>query len=621
MFKPGLVIDGAYRLGERIAAGGMGEVYRAHDMRLGRAAAVKVLLGNLARRPASLRRFKREAASVASLQHPNILAVWDYGELDGTPYIVMPFIEGGTLKERLGHGPIPEFELLGYVRQMADALDYAHGQGIVHRDVKPANVLLDKRGHLHLADFGVAKALTDTEKLTEAGGFVGTPEYAAPEQGLGHADARSDLYSLVIILYEMLAGRVPFSDGTPFAVLRQHQTATLPLAPLRGATPGWPQSVERVVQKALAKNPNDRYQSGRQFVDALSEDLARGASTILDADLASARHAQVVVSSEATRRTPWRVPRVALVTVLTMALAAGAVFALTQGGDGQTTTRRMAAAAPTQSPQVRDGAASLVASGSIEAAPSVAAVATMPMTIPAEATIAPTTAPTTAPPTPASPTAAQPAPQVVVTVSTPAPDTRASAPGPGHQPTVPGSPAMLPAEFWTVCVWCDVGSYDPLPEAERMVGQVHAAGFPAAILSSSDYPSLNPGYWVTYSGVFDTGSAANVHSGNLSRAGFSGQVRFVSTRSSPQPIPIESPYWTVILGSFDTKSEAEALAGRLRANGASPRVMYSSGFASLRPGYWITHVGRFSDEAGADREAKRLRSLSFSGAYAREIRR
>ena len=219
MSGPGERILGSYRLVEQIGKGGMGEVYRAQHLRLGREAAVKILPVNLASEADFLKRFEREAASAASLDHPNILPVWDYGEQGGVPYLVMPYIRSGTLKERLGRGPLSRQDILRYLSQMADALDYAHEKGIIHRDVKPANMLLDERGRLYLSDFGIAKALEGAEGLTRTGVGVGTPEYIAPEQAQGRADSRSDLYALGIILYELLAGRTaPDRAATPTTV-------------------------------------------------------------------------------------------------------------------------------------------------------------------------------------------------------------------------------------------------------------------------------------------------------------------------------------------------------------------------------------------------------------------
>jgi len=286
---PGPQIIGSYRLEEQVGKGGMGEVYRAIHTRLATERAVKLLPPALAADPDFLRRFEREAASAARLEHPNILPVYEYGEAaGGAPYLVMPYVRGGTLKERLARGPLPPAELLDLFGQAAAALDYAHEQGIVHRDVKPANLLLDGRGRLYLADFGIAKALEGAEGLTRTGVGVGTPEYMAPEQAQGRADARSDLYALGVVLYQALTGRVPYSGTSTVEVLMKHLQDPLPLMPLRA------------VARALAKNPNDRYASGAALVEDLREAFAAPPTpdaTVVDATVIDAR------AGSGTRRT------------------------------------------------------------------------------------------------------------------------------------------------------------------------------------------------------------------------------------------------------------------------------------------------------------------------------
>lgn len=269
-------IIGSYRLIEPIGRGGMGEVYRAEHVRLGSQAAIKMLLRGLAGQPEFLARFDQEARSTASLQHPHILEVLDYGDWDGIPYLVMPYLPGGTLRDRLGRGPLPRGEAIRFLDALADALDYAHGQGIVHRDVKPANILLDMRGRPRLSDFGIAHAANDDGHLTTTGALIGTPEYMAPEQAQGAADGRADLYALAVIAYEMLVGRPPFQGKTSIEILLQHQQATVPLDPLRAVHPPLPVELEAVLQRALAKAPDERYQSGSSLAAAVAAALEAG---------------------------------------------------------------------------------------------------------------------------------------------------------------------------------------------------------------------------------------------------------------------------------------------------------------------------------------------------------
>ncbi len=263
---------GAYRLEERIGKGGMGEVYRATHLRLGREAAVKVLPTNLAQEPDFLKRFEREASSAASLTHPHILQVYDYGEQDSTPYLVMPYIKGGTLKDRLERGTVAPHLMVKYLTEVADALDYAHRKGIIHRDVKPANILIDDDERAYLADFGIAKALEGSDSLTQTGLGVGTPEYMAPEQAQGRADTRSDLYALGIMVYQMIVGKVPFSGASTVEVLMKHLQEPVPLDALHGPMA---QQFGPLLQRALAKDPDHRYQTGRELMANVDQAMAR----------------------------------------------------------------------------------------------------------------------------------------------------------------------------------------------------------------------------------------------------------------------------------------------------------------------------------------------------------
>jgi hypothetical protein len=248
-------------------------VYRAYQSSLDRYVAVKVLPPHLARIPGFAARFRREARAIARLNHPNILPVYDSGQERELSYIVMRYVEGGTLQETLGE-PVPLERVVEIITQVGGALDYAHQEGIIHRDVKPSNVLMDKGEWALLSDFGLAKVVEASVKLTETGAGIGTPAYIAPELGKGEpADERSDIYSLGIMLYEMLTGRVPFEAETPMAVVIKHISTPLPVP--RTINPDISEPVEYVLLKALAKNPADRFRRVREMVAALQKAVSR----------------------------------------------------------------------------------------------------------------------------------------------------------------------------------------------------------------------------------------------------------------------------------------------------------------------------------------------------------
>ena len=260
---------GVYRIVAPLGAGGMASVYKAYQPAVDRHVALKVLPSHLAQDPEFLARFKQEAKVLARLQHPHILPVHDFAESDGFTYIVMPFIKTGTLAAVMTGQPLPFDQIKRVITQVGDALDCAHAQGLVHRDVKPSNILLDERGNCLLADFGIAKILEGADTLTATGGLIGTPKYMSPEQGLGNPiDGRSDVYSLGVVLYEMATGQVPFKAETPLAVVLKHIHDPLPV-PSR-VNPDIPEPLQRMIFRAMHKEPSERFPTAGAMVDTMS---------------------------------------------------------------------------------------------------------------------------------------------------------------------------------------------------------------------------------------------------------------------------------------------------------------------------------------------------------------
>ena len=258
---------GPYRVMERIGRGGMAAVYRAYHPGLDRYVAIKVLPDFFADDPSYHERFQQEARSVARLKHPNILEVFDFGYEDGNAYLVLELIEGGTLSDRIG-APMELREAIQLLEPIASALDHAHAHGILHRDIKPSNILLQKDGTPVLADFGLAKMAGSMRRLTGSGTVMGTPEYMSPEQAADDpVGPSSDRYSLAVVAYELLTGRVPFQADTPAAVLLAQVTKAMPATrELRGELSA---HIEDALRRGLAKIPEDRYDSAAAFVAAL----------------------------------------------------------------------------------------------------------------------------------------------------------------------------------------------------------------------------------------------------------------------------------------------------------------------------------------------------------------
>lgn len=258
------VLADRYEVGRMIGSGGMAEVYEGRDRLLARRVAIKVLLTQYSRDHSFLTRFKREAQSAASLSHPNIVGVYDTGVQDGTNFIVMEYIEGRTLRDVIrSEGPMAPEHVIAVAADVCSALGAAHARGIIHRDIKPANIMITSEGQVKVMDFGIARA-TASESITQTAAVVGTAQYISPEQAQATGvDARSDLYSLGVCLYEMLCGRVPFTGNTPVAIAYQHVRDAPP--PLSQLNPNIPEPLQAIAMKAMAKEPEFRYQSAAEF--------------------------------------------------------------------------------------------------------------------------------------------------------------------------------------------------------------------------------------------------------------------------------------------------------------------------------------------------------------------
>ena len=305
---------GQYRVSGRIGRGGMATVYRARHLALGRDVALKVLPAFFSEDPRFRERFRREAMAIAKLRHPNVVTVHDAGEADGVLYIATELVEGGTLADRLG-APVPAGEAAALLRPIADALDHAHGEGVLHRDVKPSNILIARDGRPLLADFGLARILAEDVALRTATGVgVGTPEYMAPEHAGGvPVGPAADEYSLATIAYQMVTGRLPYGGATAVEVLGSQLRGALPLP--RTVNPSVPLAVQDVLVRALARDPRRRYPSASAFVDALA-----GAATARPSARATVRW-----SASALLGTTRRRMAAAVAVTAAVAMVAGAI--------------------------------------------------------------------------------------------------------------------------------------------------------------------------------------------------------------------------------------------------------------------------------------------------------
>jgi serine/threonine-protein kinase len=301
------LFDGRYRIVRKLGSGGMANVYLAEDEDLGRRVAIKILNARYADDELFVERFRREAKSAASLSHPNIVSIYDRGEAEGHPYIAMEVIEGRSLKELiLSRGPVPVEKAITYAKQILSALRFAHRNGIIHRDIKPHNILVGVEDRLKVTDFGIARA--GASEMTEVGSIMGTAQYLSPEQAGGSGSlvtAASDLYSAGVVLYEMLTGQVPFSGDTPFEIAMKHLNET-PRPPSE-LEPGVPDELDQIVLRALAKDPADRYASADEFSDELdrcaaglpiSRETAEAATAVL-AGASTAGATQVLATAPA----------------------------------------------------------------------------------------------------------------------------------------------------------------------------------------------------------------------------------------------------------------------------------------------------------------------------------
>jgi eukaryotic-like serine/threonine-protein kinase len=433
---PDTVIGGRYRLDDVLGRGGMSEVWLAEDLELGRLVAIKLLAPD-----ADNARFEREARAVASLAHPNITQLYDYGEDGGRPYIVLEYLPGGTLEERLRSGtPLSDDETFGIAAGIAAGLAHAHARGVVHRDLKPANVLFDEEGRPKLADFGIARMAAGEGTLTEAGTVLGTAAYISPEQAMGEpATAASDVYSFGVILYRLLAGRLPFESDDPLRLVMLHRTE--PPTPISELRSDAPPALESTALEALAKDPADRPRNGAALLAELG--LPAGGPTTATRMLDGEATRVLPVAAAATAEPPVppgpppAPPRrsralLAAAGLVVLALAGGAIaYAMTQSSAPAQPTTLPTFTLPSTKKQTTSAATTTTAP------PPSTASATQGTTT-SQATTAATHTTTTTPPTTTQ--APPPTTTIAPPTTTAAPPTTTTAPPTTSPPAVTTTP-------------------------------------------------------------------------------------------------------------------------------------------------------------------------------------
>ena len=418
------LIDDRYRLEERIAVGGMAEVWAAEDLELERRVAIKLLLS-----PADPERFAREARAAAGLSHPSICQLYDYGEADGRPYIVLEYLPGGTLEDRLAsEAPLPDEETARITGEVASGLAHAHERGLVHRDVKPGNVLFDEEGAAKITDFGIARVL-DAPTLTEAGTLLGTAAYISPEQARGEpATPASDVYSFGVILFRMLTGRLPFEAQSPLELAAMHESAEPP--PISSLRSDAPPTLARVATAALAKPPEARPRDGSALVAALVAEPVAGADT------ATVVLAPPTVVEEVSERAPRPVVRgryLAIGAALVALAAAGIGLALlTTSGSSDAPAQE-----PRTAPPRSETSRTTTSSTTEPTRPTTTTTTHEPTTT----TQAPTSPVITPPPPPPTTTATPPPPPPVPTTEPPT----TTVPEPTPPPPPPPEPTTTSA--------------------------------------------------------------------------------------------------------------------------------------------------------------------------------